>query len=162
MKLPKKSTWHIIRGTWFVYSGADYMVHIHWKSNGWLLIYIDGKLVDKTRSFKPRINRTIDHENTKVEIRIYPQNKAMTSFATDVVIDELLVRTFTLKHKRQLKQYLPYIGVIVVLTVVMVLLKLPDWSLYVMVFSVLAIKYFFFNKHMFSIEEADNSINLDI
>lgn len=162
MKLPSKSTWHIVKGTWFVYEQGEELVHIHWGTTGKLKVYVNRELVQTKRSFKPRFDFTFIRNEKRYKIKVYPENSAMTSFTTELVIETLLVKTFTFYFKQGIKLYLPFIALIVVLTIFMVLLKLPAWSLYVMIAGVIMSKYLFFSKRMFYIEEKDNAIEVDI
>lgn len=162
MSLPKSSTWNFIMGTWFVYHSEDDTVHIQLKNNGKQLIYINEELVSEQRTFKLSSEQIFDYNENHYRIKISPDNKALTSFSTDLIIDGELKMTYSFRYKRNTVSYIFMMILIIALTTVFVLLKLPDWSFYVMVFVLIVIKLLFFNSDMFEITEKANTFKQEI
>lgn len=162
MNLPEKSTWHILRGTWFVYSNEGKTVHIQLKNNGLQSIFVNDQLVSQKRSLKLRTEQEFQNDGSKYLVRISPENVAMTSFSTELIIDNELKRVFHFSYRTDFKRYLPFILVIVGLTIPLTIFKFPTWSYYVMLGVVVLLKLLIFNKDMFYISESDNPIKVDI
>jgi hypothetical protein len=162
MKLPSKSSWHIIKGTWFVYKDQQHTVHIQFKNSGMEYIYVNEELVVEKRALKLRSKHSFRLEQDQFEVRTFPNNKALTSFTTELVINEELKRIFTFSYRTDLKRFLPLIVSIFVVTIPMVLMKLPSWSYYVMVAILVALQLLIFNKSMFHLEEKDHGVKMDI
>lgn len=125
-------------------------------------VYVNGELVESKRSLRLKTEISFENSEHSYLIRTYPNNKTFTSFSTDLVIDNELVKVYTFHYKRDLKSYLPFIGVIVLLTIILTLLKLPVWTLYVMVLVSVAVKILLFKKSMFLLDERDPDVKIDI
>lgn len=162
MKLPDTSTWHIIKGTWFVYKKDNFTVHIQLKNNGEQLVFVNGELSSRIKSFKLNTEQNFEWNKSFYSIRTSPVNKAMTSFSTDLVKNDQLLITYTFTYRTDLKRFLPLLIAIIVLTVPLVLLKLPEWTFYAMVGIVIMFKIFLFNKNLFEITERENKFAFDV
>lgn len=162
MKLPAKSTWHFIKGTWFVYEHRGLTVHIQLKNNGMQYAYVNGELVSSQRSLKIKSEMMFNASGKDFLIRIKPKNKTLTSYDTELVINGILVKTFTLSQVRNAKVYLPFLTMVVLLTIPIVLLKWPTWTLYAMVGVVVILQLIFFNRYMYELSERDVDVKIDI
>jgi len=162
MSLPKQSTWHVLKGTWFVYKGTDVTVHIRLKNNGMQNVYVNEELVSETRSLKLRTEQRFEHKGKKYLVRIAPANKAMTSFETELLLEDKILRVFAISYRLEPKNFIPFLLVIVGLTIPMVIMKLPTWTFYLMVIISAALKILVFNKDLFEITEKDIVFNTEI
>lgn len=126
------------------------------------LVYVNGTLANKVRSLKLKTEQLFEFENDKYVVRTSPANKAMTSFTTELILNGELLRTYTFSYRTDLKRYFPFLLLVVGLTIPMALLKLPDWSYYVMLGIVVLLKIFIFNKSLFEIKEVENKFSVDI
>lgn len=162
MKLPSKSSWHFIKGTWFVYKKGDLIVHIQLKNNGMQYVYLNGELASSQRSLKIKSEMKFKALEKDFIIRIKPKSKALTSYDTELVIDNILVKTFSLSQVKNLKVYLPFLITVVLLTIPIVLLKWSTWTLYAMVGVVVILQLVFFNRYMYVLSERDADVKIDI
>ncbi|WP_258543322.1 hypothetical protein [Parvicella tangerina] len=162
MSLPKESTWHLFKGTWFVYDNKETTIHIQLKNSGHQCVYVNGTLASEKKSLKLRTEQAFEFKGVSYTVRTTPENVAMTSFSTELIIDNVLAKVFTFRYRLELKRYLPFLSTIVLLTIPLTLWNAPTWSFYLMLLTVLAIQVLLFNRQMFHIEEKDNDIQTEI
>lgn len=152
----------MIKGTWFVYQKDETTIHIQLKNNGMQYVYVNGELVNEILSLKLRTEQKFEHKGKKYTVRTTPANRAMTSFVTELVENEVLLKIFTFTYRTEIKRFIPFILGIIGCTVLMALLTLPTWSFYVMVAILVLLKILVFNKDLFEITEKDNTFSAEI
>lgn len=159
----KKATYSLIKGTWLYFAESeDLEVSIHLNNAGMQRIYFNGQLQSEKRSLKMKSEQSFSLADKTYSFKTFPSNPQLTAFDCELRINEDLVRIYKMKYNFDWKKYLVLFGGIFLITLVVILLKQPDWVLYasngIYLFVVLA----FFANRMMVIEEFDNEIRIDL
>lgn len=159
----KNATYSILKGTWLYYSESkDKEVSIHLSNTGMQRIYIKGALQSEKRSLKMKSEQSFSTDGQVYSFKTFPSNPQLTAFDCELRINEDLVRVYKLKYNFDWKKYLVLFGGIFFITLIVILMKQPDWLLYTANAIYLVIVLAFFANRIMVIEEYDNETNFDL
>jgi len=159
----KKATYSILKGTWLYYSESkDKEVSIHLSNTGMQRIYIKGALQSEKRSLKMKSEQSFSADGQTYSFKTFPSNPQLTAFDCELRINEDLVRIYKLKYNFDWKKYVVLFGGIFLITLVVILMKQPDWMLYTANGIYLVVVLAFFANKMMVIEEFDNKMEINL
>lgn len=162
MNLPNQSSWNFFKGTWFYYRDDELEIHIHLKNNSKQVIYINSNRVSEIKTIRLKSEHKLNYNNKNITVRIYPDNLTLTSFTTELYINEQLRKVFMLSIHYNFKNLMPMFLLIIISTIVAVTLSIPNWTLVVTTILIPILKMAFFGKDLYTLNERSNRMDLDV